>query len=152
MESIESFLRQVYDGKKELIIVNDYPRQKLIFDHPEVRIINLNKTFKSIGEKERFAFEQCSHDTVVQWDDDDIALPWHLENINKYFPGHHLLHWNRGIFMNAGKIAAIRNIGNSGIVFSKSFLEGIGGYVKGQAGADMDTVKLIRENIIETIS
>ena len=56
-ESLQSFLNQDYDGEKELVIVNDYPQQKLIFDHPEVRIINLDYTFETIGQKENFAVE-----------------------------------------------------------------------------------------------
>lgn len=43
-ESLQSFLNQDYDGEKELVIVNDYPEQKLIFDHPDVRIFNLDYT------------------------------------------------------------------------------------------------------------
>jgi hypothetical protein len=51
-ESLYSFLNQNYDGDSEMLIVNDYPEQKLYFDHPKVRIINLDKTFETIGEKE----------------------------------------------------------------------------------------------------
>ena len=43
-EALYSFLNQEYEGESELVIVNDYPLQKLIFDHPKVRIINLDKT------------------------------------------------------------------------------------------------------------
>ena len=50
-ESIQSFLQQEFPGKKELIIVNDYPLQKLIFDHPEIKIYNLDETFPTIGDK-----------------------------------------------------------------------------------------------------
>jgi len=46
-ESLHSFLIQDYP-EKELVIVNDYPLQKLVFDHPQVRIYNLDETFKTI--------------------------------------------------------------------------------------------------------
>ena len=72
-ESLQSFLNQDYDGEKELVIVNDYPQQKLIFDHPEVRIFNLDYTFETIGQKENFAVEQCKGDIIAVWDDDDSA-------------------------------------------------------------------------------
>ena len=36
-------------------------------------------------DKENYATNLCKGDIVAQWDDDDIALPNHLYNINKYF-------------------------------------------------------------------
>jgi len=95
-ESIYSFINQDYPGKKEMIIVNDYPLQKLIFDHPEIKIYNLDYTFQTIGEKENFAVSQCSSNIIAVWDDDDVALPNHLTNIAKYFKEDtDLLHWHR---------------------------------------------------------
>jgi GT2 family glycosyltransferase len=43
-ESVQSFLKQDYPADKcELIIVNDYPLQTLIFEHPQIKIVNLDK-------------------------------------------------------------------------------------------------------------
>jgi hypothetical protein len=64
-ESILSFLQQEYAGPKELIIVNDYPKQKLFFKHPQIKIFNINKTFDTIGDKENFAVKQCSGEIIV---------------------------------------------------------------------------------------
>ena len=47
--SIQNRLLSIY----EMIIVNDYPHQKLYFEHPKVKIYNLDTTFQTIGEKER---------------------------------------------------------------------------------------------------
>lgn len=106
-ESLYSFLNQDYDGERELVIVNDYPLQRLIFEHPLVRIINLDKTFEWLGNKENFATEQCRGEVIVQWDDDDMALPNHLSNVHKYFvDGSDLLHWHKAILMNAPNIQA----------------------------------------------
>lgn len=146
-ESIYSFINQKYDGPKELVIVNDYPKQKLIYDHPDVRIFNLDETFTTIGAKERFATQLCKGDIVAQWDDDDLALPNHLENIEKYFvEGTDLLHWNRAIFMNAPNIQAITTVGNSGIVFSKNIWNKLGGHPLENAGYDMSFVLAIKAN------
>lgn len=147
-EAVQSFLLQKYDGPKELVIVNDYPLQKLVFNHPDVRIINLDHTFDSIGEKENYAVSACKYDTIAVWDDDDIALPNHLSNINKYFPGHELLHWNKGIFLLSNEIAAIRCIGNSGIVYSKTAWERVGKHEHENAGYDVTFVmKLERDGV-----
>jgi len=141
-EAIQSFLQQDYPSDLcELIIVNDYPLQKLIFDHPQVRIFNMDSTFSTIGEKENFATQQCRGDIIAQWDDDDLALPNHLQNINKYFiDGTSVLHWNKGIFMNSSQITSITGLGNSGIVFSKKAWEKVGKHPLENAGYDMTFV------------
>jgi hypothetical protein len=77
-EAIESFLRQDYPGPKELIILNDYERQTLIFDHPEVRVINGPTRFHSVGEKYKAAAALAAHDLIVVWHDDDIYLSHRL--------------------------------------------------------------------------
>ena len=141
-ESLNSFLKQEYPGKKELVIVNDYPLQKLVYDHPEVKILNLDKTFDTIGEKENFAVEQCQFDIIVQWDDDDVAMPNHLMNIAKYFtPGTNLLHWKKGVYYNDPNITDITWIGNSGIVYTKQAWESIGRHPIENAGYDMTLVE-----------
>jgi len=146
-ESLESFLKQDYPQDKcELIIVNDYPLQKLVFDYPNVKIFNLDETFTTIGEKENFATNQCSGEIICQWDDDDLALSNHLKNVAEFFvPGSDLLHWNSGIFMNMPVIEFIdKPLGNSGIVFSKKIWKELGGHPIENAGYDMTFVINIR--------
>jgi hypothetical protein len=150
-ESIYSFINQDYPGPKELIIVNDYPLQTLFFDHPEVKIYNLNSTFSTLGEKENFATMLCRGDIICQWDDDDVALPNHLSNVEKYFvPGTEIMHWERGILVNSGEISAISGLGNSGIVYSKKAWEESGKYPLENAGYDMSFVVQLhrREKVI----
>jgi len=145
-ESIESFLRQEYPGKKELIIVNDYPLQKLEFNHPEIKIFNLDYTFPTIGEKENYAMSKCSADIICQWDDDDVALSNHLKNVATYFDETaDLLHWQKGVLCNNQQIAAITGVGNSGIVFSRRVWEQLGGYPLENAGYDMSFVIKIKD-------
>lgn len=145
-EALYSFLIQQYDGEHELIIVNDYPHQTLYFDHPKVKIFNLKDTFETIGDKENFAVSQCAYDTIAIWDDDDIAMPNHLSNINKYFDYESdLLHWQKGVLFNSGSISSIGSLGNAGIVYSKKIWQTIGGHPKENAGYDMTFVVKIKE-------
>jgi hypothetical protein len=145
-EAIYSFLQQDYEGEKEMVIVNDYPLQTLIFDHPEIRIINLDKTFPTIGDKENFAVNQCKGELIAVWDDDDIALANHMTNIAKYWKEDtNLLHWNRGVFYNNRAITDITQLGNSGIVYSKKIWEELGGHPLENAGYDMTFVQAIRK-------
>ena len=145
-EALYSFLNQEYHGDYELVIVNDYPLQKLHFDHPRVKIFNLDNTFDTIGEKENFAVSQCQYDIVAVWDDDDIAMSNHLSNIDKYFADDSdLLHWQKGIVFGAGEITAMTSLGNSGIVYSKKIWKQLGGHPKENAGYDMTLVIKIKE-------
>ena len=145
-ESLYSFLNQDYPGNKEMIIVNDYPLQELVFDHPEVKIYNIKETFSTIGEKENYAASLCQGELIAQWDDDDIALPNHMQNIARLFTSNiKILHWETGIYYNEPKIEKITGIGNSGIVYRKSILEEIGGYPIENAGYDSTFVANIHK-------
>ena len=145
-ESVESFLRQEYQGKKELVIVNDYPLQQLNYIHPEIKIINTDTVFSTIGEKENFAVENCQYDIIAVWDDDDIAMPNHLHNISKYFqPDTDLLHWQNAVLCNQPDQLIITSVGNSGIVYSQKIWEEIGGHFLENAGYDMSFVLKIKE-------
>lgn len=143
-ESLHSFLLQDYPGEKELVIVNDYPLQKLVFDHPDVRIYNLDETFKTIGDKENYATELCRGEIICQWDDDDVATSWHLKNVAEQFTDDvNILHWATGVYYNDSTITNVGWIGNSGIVFRKSAWKAIGGHPVENAGYDMTFVNAL---------
>ena len=137
-EAIHSFLIQDYPKDRcELIIVNDYPKQKLIYDHPQVTIYNLDETFPLIGEKENYAIERCNGDLIAVWDDDDVAMSNHLMNIaNHWKEDTNIIHWETGVFYNEPSITAITGVGNSGIVYSKDVWERIGKSPLENAGGD----------------
>lgn len=145
-ESLHSFLQQDYKGPKELIIVNDYPLQKLVFDHPEVTIVNLDETFSIIGEKENYATKLCKGEIICQWDDDDVALPNHLDNVYKHFTDDvNIIHWKTGVLYNEPNISDVTWLGNSGIVFRKSAWEAIGGHPIENAGYDMTFIERLHK-------
>ena len=141
-ESLHSFLQQDYPNK-EMIIVNDYPLQKLMFDHPQVKIINLDYTFSNIGLKENFATELCKGEIVCQWDDDDVALPNHLNNVAKFIGDNNIIHWKTGVLYNEPDITDVTWIGNSGIAFTKKAWEAAGKHPLENAGYDMTFVEKI---------
>lgn len=144
-EALYSFLIQDYPKDKcELVIVNDYPEQELVYDHPQVTIYNLDSTFPLIGEKENYAIERCKGELIAVWDDDDVAMPNHPQNIAKHWQADtNIIHWETGVFYNEPSITAIRGIGNSGIVYSKDVWEKIGKSPLENAGGDMTLVTKI---------
>lgn len=148
-EALYSFLQQDFEDK-EMIIVNDYPLQKLVFDHPQVKIFNLDETFPIIGQKENFAIERCSGDIIVTGDDDDIALPWHFKNIVKFLAGNiwedpDLLLWGKAVYYNEPEITAITGVGNSGFCFSKEAWRRVGKSPLENSGGDMTFVNKLRQ-------
>lgn len=139
-EAINSFLKQDYQGDKELIIVNDCPFQKLYYSHPEITIYNIPETFKTIGEKENFAVSQCRGEIIALWDDDDIALPNHLSNVEKYMKDNDWIQWQKGINCVDFEIQAINSVGVSGMVYRKSAVITIGGFPLENAGYDISFI------------
>lgn len=145
-EALYSFLSQENSEEDELVIVNDYPLQTLVFDHPRVKIFNLKETFDTIGKKENFAIEQCTGELIATWDDDDIALPWHLDNIRYYMDKDtDLLLWANGVYYNEPDITALTSLGNSGFVFTKKAWEQAGKSPVMNAGGDMVFVNKLKE-------
>ncbi len=145
VEALHSFLIQDYPADRcELIIVNDYPDQKLVFDHPQVTIYNLDETFPIIGDKENYAIERCKGPLIAVWDDDDIAMPNHLQNIAKWWEEDtNLIHWERAVLFDNKRITSLTSVGNSGIVYSKDVWEKIGKSPLENAGGDMTLVTKI---------
>ena len=78
VEAIECFLRQDYAGPKELVVLNDLGTQELVFEHPEVVMINVPRRFRTLGEKRNALAGMCNGDILLPWDDDDIYMPWRI--------------------------------------------------------------------------
>jgi hypothetical protein len=58
-EAVHSFLGQNYTGEKELVILNDFDKQVIRLEHPEVTVINLSRRFRTLGEKRNAAARLC---------------------------------------------------------------------------------------------
>lgn len=75
-ERIESFLRQDYQGSKELVVLNDAPEQELVCDAPGVCVVNWPVRFSSLGAKYNHLVSLSHHDLLMPAEDDDLHLPW----------------------------------------------------------------------------
>lgn len=79
-ESVECFLRQGH-ADKELLILNDTPRQKLVYSGPEarrIRIFNSELRLPDLSAKIQYLIDRAHGDVFCRWDDDDLSLPWRL--------------------------------------------------------------------------
>ena len=127
-ESLKSFLDQDYEGEKELIILNDCSDQTLIFDHPEVKIFNVNNRIEPIGKKFNDTAELCSGDILMPWDDDDIFLPWRFKTTLKYMRNG-LFHVNKALFEDDyQRLIISENVFQCNLAISRKNWDKVGGY------------------------
>lgn len=130
-EAVHSFLLQDYIGDKELIILNDCADIKYKFKHDKIKIVNLNKKMKILGEKRNEAIKLSSGKIIFMWDDDDISFPWRVSyTLSKMYSTHVLVPDN---FWICGKtyddIRLKRKYGYLNVgAFSREIFDIAGGY------------------------
>ncbi len=139
-EAIECFLRQNYQGQKELVILNDFDEQTIVFDHPEVHVFNISRKFCSLGEKRNAATALARGEVIFPWDDDDIYLPFRLTQsanqlaaLNRpYYKPKTAFYWNSGTI---NELSA--NSFHAQSCYTKQLFDDIGGYPPIGAGEDI---------------
>lgn len=138
-EAIYSFLLQDYDGCKELIVLNDYAAQTLLFDHPEVQVINCPQRFRTVGEKMNAAVALAAHDLLFVWDDDDIYLPHrlcfsieHFDAQKGFFKPDKAWLWKRGEL--SGPLGNLFHVGSCWL---RRLFNGVRGYPAEGTGYDL---------------
>lgn len=127
-EVLKCFLQQDYKGPKELVIVNDLEQQELIYDHPEVTIINLKHRIIPLGKKFNTSISHCKYDILACWEDDDIYLPNHLTNaVTCMRDG--IFHTGTAWFENIEKeLIFTHNVYHATHVFTRDLFNKSGGY------------------------
>jgi len=80
-ESLACFLQQTALSDAPLLIYNQHPRP-IIFAHPRVRIVN--EVVGNVGlrhiKQRMLELSEPDADFIHWWDDDDLYLPWHLQD------------------------------------------------------------------------
>jgi len=138
-EAIESFLRQDYRGRKELVILNDFDKQELVYDHPEIRIINSPERIMPLGRKFNECIRLCQGDILFVWEDDDIYLPWRIrQSVKRMNNG--LFHTSQGYFedQKGGPLTTSRNMFHCNLAVSKKRFWKVGGYPEDRDMGDVD--------------
>lgn len=138
-EAIYSFLQQDYRGRKELIVLNDYVDQTLAFSHPEVRVINVPKRFRTVGEKMNAAVALAAHDLLFVWDDDDIYLPHRLTFSIEHFDANKgFFKPNRAWVLDNGVLRGpTQNFYHVGSCWSRALFDAVRGYAAEGTGYDL---------------
>lgn len=128
-EAVQSFLKQgTALAFSEMVIINDNPEMKYIFDHPRVRVINTNERFPSIASKLEWGYKQCYGNYIYRLDDDDLLAPWALENVSKDIlnnPGYDIYRSSGMYFFVNNKFDKESDNINNGNIYTKTYLDRI---------------------------
>lgn len=135
-EAIQSFLIQDFAGPKELIVLNDFDAQHLTFTHPEVRVINTQERFPTLGDKHNAIAELARYDLLAPWDDDDIYLPNRLSlsvaNLQRgFFKPSTAFVWNNGRITDHASLTF-----HAQACFTKEIWRAVDGYPRLNVGED----------------
>lgn len=130
-EAIECFLRQDYDGPKEMVVLNTAPQQTLIGVFPAVRIHNLPTRPPSIGACRNLAITLANGDIIATLDSDDQILPEHLSRYAEAFEKNPKASWVRlspTYYAEHWKIKNVFGGWCNSIAFKKAVWEELQGY------------------------
>ena len=146
--SIQCFLDQDYEGPKELVILNDFTEQELVFDHPEVRIINYHERIKPLGTKFNYNVSICKYDILACWEDDDIFLKNRLSYSYKNMK-EGIFHTHHAFFEKGEKdFIKAQNIFHSTHMFTRDLFNAVGGYPEiDQCSVDISIMDKFRQMI-----
>jgi glycosyltransferase involved in cell wall biosynthesis len=146
-ESLYSFLQQTCEDS-ELIIINDCPQQKLIFDHPRVLIVNLPRRCRTLGEKYNLAVAISSGDFIVPWEDDDVMRPMRLvmaEEALAKSGGHYYKAFGQWFLNSKGLTRGANFVGHNSSVYSRKAFVKAGSYPATSHGADTTMDRKLKE-------
>ena len=88
-EAVACFLEQSAMSQATLLIYNQHP-VPLKLDHPRVRIVNETAPAASLRfiRRRMLDLAEPTADLIHFWDDDDLYLPWHLEDCLNHIGDH----------------------------------------------------------------
>ena len=155
-ESVAMFLAQDYPHK-ELIILNDCVGQQFAGEFPDVRIINYDCRFRSLGEKRNACIRLAKGSVIAIWDDDDVYLPWRLlhswSEMDRlgtpfYRPAEFWAYWGDENLHDNQSVPGW--LSHAWVMFRKELWEKVGGYPAADVGEDAQFFERIHRELGET--
>lgn len=145
-EAIESFHRQDYAGPKELVILNDLASQVLEHNHPDVRIINADERYATLGDKRNAMAALCRGRVLIGWDDDDISLPWRITQAVEQLREREYFKPNKAFILTPKGIAALSGKSPFPTQFAlrRTLFDRAGGYRAMNSGQDIELERRFR--------
>ena len=155
-ESVAMFLAQDYP-RKELIILNDCASQRFEGDFQDVRIINRDGRFASLGEKRNECIRLAKGSVIAVWDDDDVYLPWRLsfswhemDRLESpfYRPAEFWAYWGGEDIHDNQSVPGW--ISHSWVMFTKELWARVGGYPSINWGEDAQFFERVHQELRKT--
>jgi hypothetical protein len=140
-EAIHSYLLQYERFKEcsEMVIINDSPDVEYVFQHPNIKIINLKERFSSVGKKLEWGFTQCRYDWIYRLDDDDLLSPHALEVNEIYrtlYPNKDILRDQKHYFFSHNQYQGLGDSINNGNCYKWNYLKKVGKIIDKSIGED----------------
>jgi len=126
-EAIFSFLVQSCSDC-EMVILNDNVDVEYVCDIPNVRIINHDSRFGSIGEKLKYCFYSCKNEYIYRLDDDDLLCEGAIGNLKESIlknPGYDIYRSQNAHFFSNNEYIKVSDNINNGNCYTKSYLNNI---------------------------
>lgn len=128
--SVDSFLKQDFDGERELIIFSTNPRIKLMCAQPNVLVANATKPCLTCDARNTAISSLAKGDIIVNWSENDYYLPGHLRNIESN-SGKEFVWLDRQFESERGKIVRIAPGSPETFAFAKGAWAKAGKYQRG---------------------
>lgn len=147
-EAVQSFLIQTYPNK-ELIIFNNYDSIDIVYDHPQVKVINYkDKITGNTAECRNLGNQYASGEYIMTWDDDDIYLKDRISNLmNKMINNPHTGYLSRAYYSEGNIILKELDTFMSNSLIAREYLLA-NPYKDGDADDQYMTSKLFREDTL----
>jgi glycosyltransferase involved in cell wall biosynthesis len=126
-EALESFLRQDYLGDKEFVILNDFSKNTLNFNHPQVNIFNVKDHIVPLGKKFNETVKLCTGEILFPWEDDDIFLPHRISHTIDHMKNG-FFHTGFAFFELNNKLIVSGNYFHCNMAASRELWNKVGGY------------------------
>lgn len=147
-EAIECFLRQDYQGQKEMVVFNSFVPQQLTCTLPGVKIVNWHTRPPNLGACRNLCIEHCSGSHILMLDDDDLIRPHYMRQCVDALM-RESLEWVKvgGLIWTVDrKILDVRKgPACNQFLFSKKVWEKVGRYPDHNAGED----RIFEERLVE---
>lgn len=146
-QAIGNFLAQKYDGERELIVLNSFPKQILKGNFPNVRIINLDERPATLGDCRNIAIESAQGEVVLCFDEDDLHHSNFIQSMAIHFEdGIDWVWQDRMFYAENGRIVKTA-VGSPNVFgFRKSAWQRCGKYPSMNTGEDQKLRALIESS------
>lgn len=149
-DSLKCFIEQTWDNKK-LLVLNDAP-ESFSCEEKGVEVINSEERFETLGRKRQALLEMADSKYVAQWDDDDVYLPWHLEEAMRRIESGKMVKPKRAFYIRGDKDGRLawqgltRNWLEAMTVFDREAAMALGGYTDKVSGQTIRMVNRFKNN------